>query len=301
MKHLLRIMFVCIFFSFSPVFGEEEEINLDDFKEEVKTDSQPALLNFQGIKLNLYADFTLDWGIQPVGTGYDIRSNLVLSNVGMFSFNQNHFQVMGKVSYKDFVSVFFDIANPYNFFEVQFNILTNIRIKFGKIFVPFGEYDFHHIYGGRMDDQNSFLPKFWCDYGISVNFSLFDFSKMDLYMVNGFPVSGGVPVITTPNGRDNNLSKALGMKWRFDPYSWLFCSASLYYDIFSTYDYYTDFTFFYGADIGFKRDIFSLKAGILIGEMSIPDKGFTTSLIFNDTYNRYGYYIELRSILSEDL
>jgi hypothetical protein len=282
---------------FTAAAAEEQEISLDSVSEPTnepaKQEQSSYLLGTQdGLHLNLYADF--DVSLMSVNYLAQISQQedtvtSYYSNKYYFSFSQYHFQVILKGGYQDNVSVGCDTA--LNFFEITYQFNPKLAVTFGKIFLPFGEFDNHHIYGGMVDETGTFLPKFWCDYGISVSFIPFDYSHFDVYLVNGNKDRANLPV-NQPTGMDNNLSKAIGMRYQFTPFSWLLWSLSAYYDIFSDADYYTDFLLYYGSDVALKFGQWTFKAGGIIGEIRSPNLGYSTTMIFNDTYTKYGYYTE---------
>ena len=291
MLRIFRISWILIFIILAGAFAEEESVDLDNLDNSSVNTNAPALpaLMPEGLKFNLYVDMVAMAGSMKTLTKLDSASNDILSNKNFFTFAQDHVQVMASVKYKDKVTVSADLDK--NFFEIGYAFTPDIRVKFGKIFVPFGEFDFHHIYGGMVDQNSAFLPKFWCDYGLALSFPVLDFSRATVYAVNGFPENKFLPVFqTSPN--DNNLSKSVGAYYRIDPLSWLTWSFSAYYDIFSDKDYYTDFVLFYGSDISLRWQKFEAKAGFIIGEVRSPDAYFNTGLIFDDTYIRYAYYLE---------
>lgn len=129
------------------------------------------------------------------------------------SFFPNHTLVILMLNVTDRFSAQLHIAPDPAFYELAFAVTPNFTIKAGKILVPFGTNNFHHIIGGRVDQQSHFLPETWGDYGIAVNHLLLDFKyfslEYDAYILNGF---GGTtePIIATGALVDNNFGKGLG-------------------------------------------------------------------------------------------
>lgn len=129
------------------------------------------------------------------------------------SFFPNHNLVIVMLNVTDRFSAQIHIAEDPAFYELAFAVTPSLTIKAGKLLVPFGTNNFHHIIGGRVDQQSHFLPETWGDYGLGVNHLLLDFKyfslEYDLYVVNGF---GGTtePVVATGALVDNNFGKGIG-------------------------------------------------------------------------------------------
>jgi len=140
---------------------------------------------------------------------------LLLHNVGSqaLTFYPNHTLAILMLNVTDRVSLQLHIAPDPAFYEIAFAVTPTFLIKVGKMLIPFGTNNFHHIIGGRVDQQSRFLPETWGDYGIGVNHLLIDSKyvtvEYDAYVVNGF---GGTmsPVIAAGSLNDNNFGKGLG-------------------------------------------------------------------------------------------
>lgn len=129
------------------------------------------------------------------------------------SFFPNHNLVIVMLNVTDRFSAQLHIAEDPAFYELAFAITPSLTIKAGKLLIPFGTNNFHHIIGGRVDQQSHFLPETWGDYGLGVTHLLLDFKYLsleyDFYVTNGF---GGTtePVIATGALVDNNFGKGIG-------------------------------------------------------------------------------------------
>lgn len=148
--------------------------------------------------------------------GYKLIVDLLLRwQIGtqQASFYPNHTLVILMLNVTEKVSLQLNIAPDPAFFELAFALTPTFTIRAGKILVPFGTNNFHHIIGGRVDQQSQFLPETWGDYGIAVNHLLIDSRYLsleyDAYVVNGF---GGTnaPIISAGTVNDNNFGKGLG-------------------------------------------------------------------------------------------
>jgi hypothetical protein len=152
----------------------------------------------------------------PGDMGYKLIVDLLLRwNVGttQASFYPNHTLVILMLNITEKISLQLNIAPDPAFYELAFALTPTFTIRAGKILVPFGTNNFHHIIGGRVDQQSRFLPETWGDYGVAVNHLLIDARYLsleyDAYVVNGFG-GANAPVIAAGTVNDNNFGKGLG-------------------------------------------------------------------------------------------
>lgn len=152
------------------------------------------------------------------GLGFKFIVDLVLQHtIGQknVSFFPNHTMAILMVSVNDRVSLQMNLDPDPAFYELAFAVTPTFNVKVGKLLLPFGTNNFHHIIGGRVDQESRFLPETWSDYGVAVNHLLVDARwlslEYDLYVVNGF---GGAtePLISVGTVTDNNFAKGLGAR-----------------------------------------------------------------------------------------
>lgn len=197
-----------------PAKGESKEEEVTDFDEEEKkldqrmaTPVMPPTAAPGGPPGRLPNGSTV---------GYKVILDLLLLHTWgtkQASFFPNHTLAIMMLNVTDTISLQLHIAPDPAFFELAFAVTPKILLKVGKLLVPFGTNNFHHIIGGRVDQQSRFLPETWGDYGVSINHLLIDTRyvsvEYDAYLVNGF---GGAtaPVIGVGTVTDNNFAKGLG-------------------------------------------------------------------------------------------
>jgi hypothetical protein len=169
---------------------------------------------------------------------FDVEASAAgdFSGTPTFTFRQNHQALLIQATGGSEISILADVFHPADLFELGI-ALGATRLTAGRILVPFGEFGFHHLYGGRQDDSGIFLPKLWSDFGIAISFPLGKGLEMEVYAVNGFDPAGFGSTTSPPRfysfaGIDNNLAKALGARLRYDPSPASRLSASLYQDFY---------------------------------------------------------------------
>lgn len=152
----------------------------------------------------------------PGNMGYKLIVDLLLRwQIGtqQASFYPDHTLVVLMLNVTEQISLQLNVAPDPAFYELAFALTPTFTIKAGKILVPFGTNNFHHIIGGRVDEQSRFLPETWGDYGLAVNHLLIDARSLsleyDAYVVNGFGGSSA-PVIASGTVTDNNFGKGFG-------------------------------------------------------------------------------------------
>jgi hypothetical protein len=152
------------------------------------------------------------------GPGYKLILDLLLLHTfgtKQLSFYPNHTLAILMLNVTETISVQVHIAPDPAFYELAFAVTPKILLKAGKILVPFGTNNFHHIIGGRVDQQSRFLPETWGDYGVAINHLLIDTRyvsvEYDAYVVNGL-AGATAPVIGVGTITDNNFAKGLGAR-----------------------------------------------------------------------------------------
>lgn len=128
----------------------------------------------------------------------------------------------------------FDVSSTRgspSFYELDYQWQPRVKIRAGKIWIPFDDADPHHMFGGGVNTNvlsqpgsPALLPNLWTDHGVGGQFKVIDMSEFELladaYVVNGFTSGGTDPVRTASAyptfgdkaiaAYDNNRDKALG-------------------------------------------------------------------------------------------
>ncbi len=205
---------------------EEEEVLDFDAEEQAEEQRSNSLVGMaagaaQAVKehtsLKLIVDLLADY--QVGATSWD--------------FHPNHVLVLAEAQVMDSLLFTVHISDNPLYYEAAWSPIPQLTLRAGKIFVPFGSNDFHHLIGGRVDEASQFLPEIWTDYGFAAGGTLYDGDYLsadgEFYVVNGFQ---GVddPLIGAAQGADNNLFKGLGGRLKLTAMSHYKLTASLYYD-----------------------------------------------------------------------
>ena len=139
----------------------------------------------------------------------------------LFQFTRDHAHVMLEAILTPWLSFRADIAFEPEFFEGIFQLGSVAEFRLGKVMVPFGQNEFHHLIGGRVDKEALFLPTVWGEYGAVFKHFVYDGDVVtfdySLWVVNGFQDttdSLGNPVPTRQGGSltDNNQMKGVGLR-----------------------------------------------------------------------------------------
>ena len=132
-----------------------------------------------------------------------------------FSFFPDHSLVIMMVEISQRISLQLNIAPDPAFFELSFAVTPRINLKLGKMLLPFGTNNFHHIIGGRVDQSSKFLPETWADYGVGMSHLAYDGKSVsieyELFAVNGFSGTTS-PLVGVGTITDNNFAKGVGAR-----------------------------------------------------------------------------------------
>jgi hypothetical protein len=135
---------------------------------------------------------------------------------------------------KDDLSFIIHISEAPVFYELTWNLTPRLALKAGKLLIPFGTNEFHHLFGGRVDELSHFLPETWGDFGVGLTHVPFDGDWLNveyaLYAVNGFEGTDA-PLIGTGDASDNNFAKGLGTRVKLDFFGKVVATGSLYFDM----------------------------------------------------------------------
>ncbi|MBN1655854.1 MAG: hypothetical protein JXA30_18960 [Deltaproteobacteria bacterium] len=236
-----------------------------------------------------------------------------------FQFTRDHAYVVLELTATDWLSFRTDVSPEPQFFEIVFNFGQTAELRLGKVLVPFGQNEFHHLIGGRVDKQNLFLPTIWADYGLAFKHLVYDGDLLSFdysaWVINGFQETsselGAVPFVRAggPLG-DNNKMKGVGVRPALHIGSALTIGTSWYLDIWNEYEKELEaeelpvdeqFMLIYGADIDFGygliplpvlRDL-RLRGEIAWAEVMLPGRNVRTGVLFYYASLREGFNIEL--------
>ncbi|MDC7221496.1 MAG: hypothetical protein PQJ59_16300 [Spirochaetales bacterium] len=251
-------------------------------------EGHPSNIDFDGLKFSLYTDFTIYAGADEETDSTDGSK----SWDPYFEFGQNHFIVLGSIS-TDRLSLLCDITDFSDLLEVS--LMGNKgTLTVGRILIPFGDYNYHHIYGGYADEDSLFLPFFWTDYGLKGSWWFGMGHQLEAAFTNGFAVdseSDPEPVFSTSPSSENNLMKAVNLRMTLYPSLKTKAVFSFMYDIYgedetSFSDKWTDESILlFGTDLTQTMGDLTLKGGVALMEEN--QSGVA------DTW-RYGWYGEAK-------
>ncbi|MFC1654595.1 hypothetical protein ACFL2F_02215 [Myxococcota bacterium] len=279
---------------------DEEEVNFEE--EEAASDQEAAEMKGAaggghgggpGLGVKIFADLLVE---HPVGAE-------------KFEFTPHHQHVILQVLMTDDLMFAIHISDDPIYYELVYSITPHLRLRAGKLFVPFGTNEFHHIIGGRVDELSSFLPETWTDYGVGIQHSFYDGEHLsaayDFYVINGFQ---GVdrPVFGTGVTSDNNMNKGIGARLRLDFLGHYAFIGSLYYDVWDSSD--SRILLFYSLGLELNKGFIDLPVLERIGLRGEWSRGEVQLSGQNDqqgvlehAFARAGFYGELTVQLLEQL
>ncbi len=291
--------------------GEEVEINLDDLEEEETAASgHPEAGHGHGEgssklpKFKLFFDLVLE---------YELETD-------QFQFTRDHAHVILELAATDWLTFRTDIAFEPEFYEGIFHLGEKFEVRIGKILVPFGQNDFHHLIGGRVDEGSKFLPVVWGDYGLAFRHYAYngDFASFDwtFWVINGF--SGTLMADGSGEPRpdkddeakkfDNNKWKGMGLRPTLGLGRSVTLGTSWYLDAWDQND--DRWMLIYGVDLELGYDLIRLpvlrdlrlRAEIAWAEIKLgPRRNAYHGIFAGDTYGilpnygmrKAGYNLEL--------
>lgn len=236
-------------------------------------------------------------------SGFKIFVDMLLDyRVGQetVTFRPNHTYILVQAELKDTGSVTVHVSDAPAYWELTWNVTPTLSVKGGKILVPFGTNDFHHLIGGRVDEQSHFLPQTWGDYGIALNHLLYDGDNFnieyDAWVVNGFE---GVdePLIADGNETDNNFAKGIGTRVKLGLLGNIVVTGSAYFDMWDADNKYK--LLFYAAGVELRPGLIPvpglrrlrLRGEWGRGEIELPSNNNQTGIL-KHAFARAGYYGE---------
>ncbi len=132
------------------------------------------------------------------------------------SFSSNHTYLLISANPTEELRVGFDISFD-EYFEIEYALTPRLFVKGGLIFLPFGDFRYHAIYGGKVYGiDNDLFPNWFTDYGIGMEHDVLDTEhfhlKYGLFVSNGFQSSfdGRLNMNSIGYSSDNNSEKAFG-------------------------------------------------------------------------------------------
>ncbi len=224
-----------------------------------------------------------------------------------FAFGSDHAYIMMEMTIADWLGFRADVSINPEFFEIIFNLGNKTELRLGKVLVPFGQNEFHHMIGGRVDEQSLFLPVVWADYGVVWRQGVYDGESVgidfSLWVSNGFQESTGIFGDPEPSRKagsltDNNLMKGVGLHPVLRLGQHVVLGTSWYFDKWNKDK--DALMLFYGADmelgyglmpVPFLRNI-RLRGEIAWAEIQLQDKNYYSGIILYGI-RKAGYYGEI--------
>jgi hypothetical protein len=219
-----------------------------------------------------------------------------------FDFKPNHTYVLVQADITESIQFLIHVSDDPILFELTMNLTENLSFVFGKMLLPFGINQFHHIIGGRVDHQSHFLPETWGDYGGALKHRVYDgeyFSTdYSFYLVNGFSGTDG-PVFSDGTASDNNFAKALGGQLTFTALHSIVLTGSAYYDIWDEDNERQMLFYALGLELrpGLYRAVpilnrMRFRGEWARGEIEMPERNYQQGLI-KHAFARAGYFGEM--------
>lgn len=226
-----------------------------------------------------------------------------------FEFRPNHTYVFVQASVYDDLQFMIHASDDPIFWELSYNLTGSITLRAGKLLVPFGTNNFHHIIGGRVDEFSRYLPETWGDYGLSITHLIVDEELFNLeytlYGVNGF---SGVdePNIADGSASDNNWFKGLGTRIKTTFFRKVILTTSVYYDRWDAKNKYG--ALFYAVGLELSPGLIPLpvlehmrlRGEWARGEIELAERNYQRG-ITEFAFARTGYYFEAQFGILQNL
>jgi hypothetical protein len=225
-----------------------------------------------------------------------------------FEFTRDHAYVVLEVPIADWLTFRTDISPEPQFFEIIFSAGNTLELRLGKVLIPFGQNEFHHLIGGRVDKQSLFLPTIWADYGFALKHLLYEGETIgfdySIWVVNGFQQTTDLDGNAKPSSRagsltDNNMMKGMGVRPVLHVGPAFSFGVSWYVDGWDDDD--EQFMYFYGADVDFGFGLIPVpvlrnlrvRGEIARGEVQLPQQNWKKGIFGYHGFDRFGYNIEV--------
>lgn len=291
----------------APAVGEEELEEEIDFEEEERVSDEQAQ------EIRGAAGGSHPGAAVTTTTGFKLFVDLLLDyRVGekKFEFTPNHFYVLVQANLSDDIQVLVHASDNPIFFELTYNITPRIALTAGKLLIPFGTNEFHHILGGRVDERSLFLPETWGDYGLMLRHLVWDgewvTAEYNFWVVNGFSGTEE-PIIAAGTPTDNNAWKGLGARLKLTVLRSIVGYLSAYFDMWNENCTRQILYYSLGAEIrpGLWREVpvlnrLRLRGEYARGEIQLPTGNGQVG-IMRHAYAKAGYYIELTGRILDEL
>jgi hypothetical protein len=264
----------------------EMELDFDDLEEPPVAAGSPhgggGVTAFDG-KVRIMGRFDATYELtNPARNDHNVRNGDIKSY---------HHHIFIKAAPTDKVGLFAEVIDGL-FFEAAYKPTSNVELKAGKIFVPFGEPGFHHFYAAVQGDPTTgiLVPNIWAEYGAALNWEVGHVGPVSIFSET-YTVKGSFdkdPTRTLQLNRPSTGNRfAVGERLTFG-WGRISVSGSLYYDEWNLgYDlvlYGADVKLDYGlVPVVFLKDL-RFKAGLARAEVENPETG---------DYYKYADYFEL--------
>ena len=280
----------------------EQEVDLSQLEQEsaapqAASPNQPAAATDQHLpfKFKLFFDLLLQYQY---------------AEPKRFEFTKDHAYVILELSIVDWLSVRTDVSPSPQFFEIIFNIANRFELRVGKVLIPFGQNEFHHLIGGRVDKQSLFLPVIWADYGIAFKHLLYEGETIGIdysgWVVNGFQegsdlvTPGGLaPSVNAGSLTDDNMMKGMGIRPQLHVGTAFTLGTSWYLDSWDKDD--EQYMLVYGVDVDFGFGLIPvpvlknlrIRGEIARAEVQLPLQNWKKGLFGYHGLDRFGYNLEV--------
>lgn len=224
-----------------------------------------------------------------------------------FGFTSDHAYIMLEVPIVDWLNFRTDVSPSPKFYEIIFSSGNTLELRVGKILIPFGQNDFHHLIGGRVDKESLFLPVIWADYGLAFKHLVYEGDTIgidySLWVVNGFSQGTDIEGQPYPSKQagslsDNNAMKGVGIRPVLRIGTTFTLGTSWYLDAWDDDD--GQFMLIYGADVEFGYGFIPvpvlrnlrIRGEVARGEVDLPQKNWMQGIRGYYGSRREGFNLE---------
>lgn len=194
----------------------EQVVNLDTYEETSETAALgPPRHHGSGAQPIFKFLFDLVFAIRPGANPWTFDNYHTLALVDIIPRQGFHFS--------------FELNPTPRYYELDVDITDRLRIRAGRIWIPFDDMNPHNSFGGYINTSLlrpagtvAFLPDIWADLGVGARFQILDTKDLSalahLYVVNGFGAGGADPTGAATSypdfaalpSPDANTDKAIG-------------------------------------------------------------------------------------------
>ncbi|MDC7220028.1 MAG: hypothetical protein PQJ59_08815 [Spirochaetales bacterium] len=283
---LLSLVILFLTTGFSPLWsqtasGEEEVVNLDELEEEEVSldDLEEDEFSLDDLEEESEEEGTsradrVGHGSSGHG-GAEVTDSLKFTLLGdiildyenadgskSLTFDQEHTELFLNMENSRGLSIMTDVVRMDEYLEFHFPITQegSAQIYMGNLLVPFGEYKYHHFYGGSVDMSQYMVDTLWTELGAGIQFNILPTVKTDIYITNGMSASS-TDVSLSGDDTDSNLYKAVGTRWKWSIPGGAYLSLSTLVDIFGDETDGEGWAIATGLDGAFKIRTYSFTGG----------------------------------------